>query len=360
MLIRAQELTDLSAAIVERAGGSKAAAKKVAERLVSANLTGHDSHGVGVLPGYVRGIKLGQLDTSASAEVIEDTGPYLLVDGHQGFGQVVAEKAMELAIERARDMRIAVLSLRNCFHIGRIGDWAQMAAEAGSVAIHYSNVLSPNSLVAPFGGSDARFTTNPYCTAIPASDRHPMMLLDMATSTIAQGKVRIAHLRGEQVPENSLIDHQGRPTNDPSVMFEQPKGALRTMGLHKGFGMALVCDILAGSFSGGGAYLPERVVEGRVVNNMLAILLDPNVFGGAEMFRADIDAYTDWVKASPPAPGTDGVQFPGDPERKARAVRSASGIPLDEATWRQILATAADVDMTDDEVNTIMTSGGQR
>lgn len=354
MHISTDRLIDLATAILHAGSDNETAAKTVARRLVDANLTGHDSHGVGVLPGYVAGMKAGQLNTDADAEIIEDKGPFLLIEGHRGFGQVVAEQAMKHAIARAKQHHIAVLSLRNCFHLGRVGDWAAMAAEAGFISIHYTNVLSPNSLVAPFGGSDSRFTTNPYCTAVPASDRHPMFLLDMATSTIAMGKTRVAYMKGIDVADECLIDHQGNPTNDPAVMFEEPKGALRTMGLHKGYGLALLCDILGGSFSGGGAYLPDRVVDARVVNNMLAILIDPDVFGGAETFFGDIDNYTDWIKSSPPAAGTREVMFPGDPERKVRAERQVSGIPIDGGTWAQLLQTAESVGISAENVERII------
>ena len=340
MRIHADPLTDFATAILDQAGGQPAFARKVAQRLVAANLTGHDSHGVGMIPAYVEGIQAGQLNAAAEARLIEEKGPFLLVDGQQGFGQVVTEQAMEMAIARAKEQHIAVLSLRNSFHLGRLGDWGAMAAEAGLIGILYANVLSPNSLVAPFGGSTARFTTNPYCTAIPATAQTPMLLLDMATSQIAMGKARVAHLSGKPVPPGSVIDATGAPTTDPAVMFEEPKGALTTMGAHKGFGLAILCDILGGSFSGGGANLPERVVEGRIINNLFAIVFDPDVYGGAAEMGLDIDAYTQWVKSSPPGPGSDGVLFPGDPERLAQADRGANGIPLDDGTWTELVTAA--------------------
>jgi len=351
MLISAARLTALVAAILRQAGGGEEASRLVSEHLVEANLVGHDSHGVGAVPAYLDGIQAGHLRADASAEVVQDKGVFLLVDGHQGFGQVVARQAMEMAIARAGEQHIAVLSLRNSFHIGRVGAWAEMAAEAGFISIHYVNVLTPNARVAPFGGKDGRFATNPYVTAIPATDRHPMFLLDMATSTIAQGKVRVAHMRGTEVPDNSLLDAEGNPTNDPAVMFNEPKGALRTMGLHKGYGLALIGDILAGAFSGGGAYLPDRVVTSKVINNMLAILIDPNVFGGAEAFFGDMDDYTDWVKSSPPSPDVESVLFPGDPERAARAERLENGIPIDDGTWIRLMESAVSVGLSAEEIS---------
>lgn len=344
MQISPESLRRLAGDILSRASGQPEFAARVAARLVGANLCGHDSHGVGMVPKYVEGIQAGELHPSATPTVVTDRGPFLQMDGRQGFGQIVAEEAMKLTIERARQHGFALLALRNSYHIGRIGDWGEMAAEAGFISIHYVNVLSPNALVAPFGGSAARFATNPYCTAIPATDKTPMTVLDMATSTIAHGKARVAYLSGKKVPWGSLIDAEGNETDDPTVMFEEPNGALTTFGQHKGFGLAMLGDLLGGSFSGGGAYLPERVVEGKIINNMLAILIDPDIFGGAQGFFGDLDAYTEWVKSSPPGPGRDGVMVPGDPERKARIDR-AEKIEIDSGTWAQLLDTAKAVGM---------------
>ena len=340
MAVDADQLSEFATAILAYAGKDKDRAKQVAARLVGANLAGHDSHGVGMIPAYVDGILAGQLDPLADIELVQDKGPFLLVDGHRGFGHIIAEQAMALAIDRAHSSHFAVLSLRNSFHLGRLGDWGTMAAEAGFICILYANVQSSRPLVAPFGGSDARFVTNPYCTAIPATEKHPMFVLDMATSTIAMGKARVAQLSGKPAPEGALIDAQGAPTRDPSVVFDGAGGALTAFGQHKGFGLALLGDILGGSFSGGGAYAPTREVPDRIVNNMMAILIDPNVFGLAESFGVDVDSYTDWVKASPAAPDTSGVQFPGDPERRSTAERLANGIPLDAGTLAQLSEAA--------------------
>lgn len=350
MRLSADRLTAIATSILAHASGTPDAAAKVARRLVSANLTGHDSHGVGMIPAYVDGILAGQLIPGGAAKIVEDKGPFVLVDGGHGFGHIVAEQAMEIAIERARTSHFALLSLRNSFHLGRLGDWGAMAAEAGFICILYANVQSSRPIVAPFGGSDARFVTNPYCTAIPATDKHPMFLLDMATSTIAMGKARVAHLSGKQVPEGSVIDAQGNPTTDPSVMFDDAGGSLTTFGQHKGFGLALLGDILGGSFSGGGAYLPEREVEANITNNMMAILIDPDVFGRAEAFGIDVDKYTDWVKASPPAPGFEAVQLPGDPERRCAQARGADGIFVDAGTLAQLMEAAQKAGVPQDEI----------
>ena len=355
MQISDDRLYDLSVAIIHASCGNEAVARIVARRLVEANLTGHDSHGVGVLPGYIEGIRAGQLNAEASVEIIEDKGPFLLIDGHCGFGQVVAEQAMDHAIARAEKTAycgVVPAQLFSCRPGWRLGGHggrgrvhidplhqcsvAELPCRAPwrqRIPVHHQPLLHGNSGFGP---------------------TPPMFLLDMATSTIAMGKTRVAYMKGVEVADDCLIDHRGNPTNDPAVMFEQPKGALRTMGLHKGYGLALLCDILAGSFSGGGAYLPERVVDARVINNMLAILIDPDVFGGAEAFFGDIDNSTDWIKSSPPAPGVDEVMFPGDPERKTREKRKSSGIPIDDGTWAQLMQTAEGAGLSADAVGRII------
>ena len=355
MRVSIHTLTAIATAILLHAGRNQTAAERVSSRLVSANVTGHDSHGVGMIPAYVDGIRSGQLLPNAEIEIVNDKGPFQLIDGGRGFGHVIAEQAMEVAIERAKASHFSVLSLRNSFHLGRLGDWGEMAARSGFICIIYANVQSERPLVAPHGGSDARFVTNPYCTAIPATEKHPTFILDMATSTIAMGKARVANLSGKQVPEGSVIDQQGNPTTDPSVMFQEPAGSLTPFGQHKGFGLALLGDILGGAFSGGGAYLPEREVPDRIINNMMAILIDPNVFGEAKEFGIDVDKYIDWVKASPPAPGFDAVLMPGDPERLCTMERRNNGIPLDAGTIQQLIATARSVNVPE-EIITMLSS----
>ena len=354
MDVPVDRLTRLANEIVRHAGGSDDEAEIVSRHLVDANLAGHDSHGVGMLPAYTGGIAEGRLKPGAHAEVVLDKGAYVLIDGNRGFGQVVAREAMQITIAKAKEMGLAVSGLRNSYHIGRVGAWGEMCADAGFISIHYVNALSPNSLVAPFGGTEARFTTNPYCTAIPESDRHPRLVLDMATSNVAAGKVRVAYLKGVEVPENSLIDHTGQPTNDPSVLFTEPRGAMRSMGEHKGYGLALICDILAGAFTGGGAFELARVATNKIVNNMLTIVLDPDVFAGADSFRSEVDRFTDWVKSSAPAAGVDEVMVPGDPERKARAAREANGIPIDDGTMGALLETAEKVGLGRDQALRIL------
>jgi uncharacterized oxidoreductase len=349
MKISVEKLTRLSQAIAESGGASAQEAVEVAENLVGANLAGHDSHGVGMLPYYMGGIRAGQLALGAEATVEHERGPYLLVDGNRGFGQVIGRQAMELGITKAREAGIAVVALKNSYHIGRVGAWGKLCADAGFISIHYVNVQSPNSLVAPYGGSDSRFSTDPYCTALPAAAGRPSIVLDMATSKVAMGKVRVAYNKGVEVPPGTLIDAEASETTDPSVMYTEPKGALLSMGLHKGYGLAVICEALAGAYTGGGTYAAQEIEEYLVINNMLTIILDPDIFVGRDAFDFGVGQFTDWVKQSPPAPGVDEVMVPGEPELKSEAERRANGIPIDDRTWEELLETAELVGLGRDE-----------
>ena len=343
--VKAKGLAELTKAICRRSGSAEREAQLVADHLVAANLSGHDSHGVGMLPTYIAAVREGRLRPNTSHAVVLDAGPFLVVDGNGGYGQVVAHDAIALAIARTRTEGLCLLALRNAHHIGRIGHWGEQCAAAGFISIHYVNAIANRAVVAPFGGSDARFVTNPYCTAIPAMNGEPPLILDFATSLIAMGKVRVAYNKGEPAPAGALIDAAGQATLEPGTMFAEPSGALLSMGLHKGYGLALVCDILAGALSGGGTFLPERLARNTIINNMLAIVMDPARFGDIAAIRAEMKAFQQWVKASPPVPGVEQVMVPGDPERKHRAERLANGVPVDARTWAELAETAATIDI---------------
>ena len=196
-----------------------------------------------------------------------------------------------------------------------------MCAEAGLVAICYVNTTGHRPYVAPHGGREARYSTNPYCTAIPATDRNPMIVLDMATSRVAHGKVRVAHYSGKGLPDDALIGPDGLPTTDPAVIFEEPYGAMLSFGQHKGYGLAMICEILAAGLTGGGTAREENMGLETICNNMLMIVMDPNGFTADIPFKSEIDQLISHVGSSAPAAGTDKVRFPGDPEREMIAAR---------------------------------------
>jgi len=340
-------------AIVERGGSNEREARLVADQLVEANLTGHDSHGVGMVPRYVEALAEGGLRVNQRLTVVTDSAALLMLDGNAGYGQVMAFDAMRLGIERAAAHGVAVVGLANSHHIGRIGHWAEQCVAAGLVSIHFVNVIS-RPVVAPFGGRDARFVTNPFCVGIPIPDGEPV-LLDFATSRIAMGKVRVALNKGERVKPGTLLDASGEPTTDPAALFAEPGGAILPFGEHKGYGMAVVCEILGGALAGG-TTLHERPAGRAIINNMLTFIVDPRRLGTAERLAHEAMAFAQWVRASPPADGVDHVRLAGDPEREWRRAR-AEAIPIDTTTWQQIVAAGEQVGLPAGEVNRIAAPG---
>lgn len=343
--IAAEKLEGFVAEIARAGGSSDAEAGKIGHQLVGANLRGHDSHGIGMMPAYVNALQFGKLKPNQHVSVVRDDGAILQLDGNAGYGQVIGEEAMEKGIAVAKTQGLCLMSLRNSHHLGRIGAWGEQATDEGLISIHWVNAITRMPLVAPHGGSDARFTTNPYCTAVPATPGHPRMVLDMATTKVAMGKVRVAHNKGVELPPDCLIDPDGNRTLNPSVMFDEPRGAMLAMGEHKGYGLALVCEVLAGALSGGGSFLPERSDGHSIINNMLTILVDPDRLTDRTALMSELDGFISYVKQSPPAPGVEEVMIPGDPERKSMAERLANGVPVDDTTWEEMVQAAVQVGM---------------
>jgi uncharacterized oxidoreductase len=246
---------------------------------------------------------------------------------------------MAIGVERARRHGVALIALRRAHHLGRIGAWAEQCAAAGCVSMHYVNVIGHRPYVAPFGGRDGRLATNPICIGLPATE-WPPIILDMATSKVAFGKLKVARNKGQPAPDGALIDAAGSPTTDPAVMFGQPIGALLPFGEHKGYGLALMCELLAGALVGGGTNGPKTQTSDTITNSMLSIVIDPAAVTDSAAMRAEVDALAAWVKGSPPCAGVDEVLVPGEPERRTRAERMARGIPLDRTTWQQLLDVA--------------------
>jgi hydroxycarboxylate dehydrogenase B len=335
--------------LVRGFGSSAAEVDAVVGNLVEANLTGHDSHGIGMLPRYAQAFVEGGLKPNAHVKTLLDAGALLRLDGDAGFGQVIGQEAIALASERARALGSCIVALGNAHHLGRIGAWAEQAAAAGLVSLHLVNVVS-RPIVAPHGGGDARFGTNPVCIGVPLPGRPPVVL-DFATSMIAQGKTRVAHNKGEPVAEGCLIDDQGRATTDPRYSVVPPFGALLTFGAHKGYGLALMCELLGGALAAGATQRTADSTQARVLNGMFSVLLDPARLGDAAAFQAEALAFLDWVQASPVRDGFGAVQVAGDAERAHKAQRTAQGIPVDEATWAEILAAARKLGVDAADVN---------
>jgi uncharacterized oxidoreductase len=346
-ILPAPELQAQVATVLIAAGSAPDEAEQVAANLVLANLTGHDSHGVGMLPRYVDAVLEGGLKPNSSVRIVLDSGALLTLDGQRGYGQIVGEQAMALGIARAQTHGSCIMALGNAHHLGRIGHFAEMAVAQGLVSLHFVNVLS-RPVVAPFGGADGRFGTNPCCIGIPlrqpaATSVGAPFILDFATSRVAQGKMRVAYNEGRQVAPGTVIDEHGQPSTDPGVVVVPQSnglfGALLAFGEHKGYGLAVACELLGGALTGGGTWhKPTDPAVRAVVNGMLCILIDPAQLGTQAVFEQEATAFMDWLKAAPVAAGYDSVQTAGEPERAYRAQRLLEGITVDAQTWREIVA----------------------
>lgn len=339
-ILKANELRAHVAAILRACGSSAEEAGIVAAHLVLANLSGHDSHGVGMLPRYVSAVLEGSLKPNTSVQVVLDTGTLLTLNAQRGYGQVVGEQAMALGIARAKIHGSCIMTLANAHHLARIGHFAEMAVAQGLVSLHFVNVWA-RPMVAPFGGADARYGTNPCCIGVPLKGREPFVL-DFATSRVAQGKMRVAHNEGRQVAPGMLIDEHGEPSTDPGVVVVPQTGglfgALMAFGEHKGYGLAVACELLGGALTGSGAWSGTSVADGNaIVNGMLTILIDPARLGTQTSFEQQALAFTEWLQAGPVAPGFATVQMAGDPERACRAQRQTDGISVDAQTWRELV-----------------------
>ncbi|BBK43470.1 malate/lactate/ureidoglycolate dehydrogenase [Allostella vacuolata] len=323
-----------------RAGGCEAAeARDIADHLVDANLAGHDSHGAIRVAKYVDWQRQGMVLPNRPLETLRDDGMLLMFDGGFGYGQSVGRAAMRAAIERVARTGVVVMALRNVGHLGRIGAWAEMASEAGFLSLHFVNTSGFGRLVAPHGGSDRRLSANPIAAGVPMPGAPPM-ILDMSTCVIAEGKIQVARNKGAALPEGAVVDGAGQPTRDAEAFYATPPGAILPIAAHKGSGLSILCEVLAGALTGGGSTHPDNPSADRLVNNMLTILIDADSLSGRAAFAADVERLKDWVKASPPlAPGGE-VLVPGEPERRTRQAREADGIPLDPATLEQIAAAA--------------------
>src|ERR1700712_4303854 len=350
--IQVSNLIDFVAEVFSRSKSSAEEANRIATYLTTANLTGHDSHGVIRVPLYVSWQKAGSVIPDQIAEVVVDTPSLAVIDGKFGYGQTVTPQAVRIGIEKCRKAGLAAIALRNAGHIGRVGDWAEMAAAQGLVSIHFVNAAG-SVLVAPYGGVQKRVSTAPYCVGIPRNGQDPIVL-DFATSIVAEGKVLVASRGGKKLPKGALIDHNGTLSEDPAVLYgphtaEGPRdhtqgtGAIRAFGEHKGSGLAFICELLGGALTGTGATAPDRPFA----NGMLAIYIDPKVVDTSSYFDGEITRYSDFIRATKPVAGVEAVLVPGDPERKMRADRIKNGVPLPDDTWAAIVNTAREVGVSE-------------
>ena len=350
--IPADALTDFCAEIFSCTGCEPEEAARVSASLVDSNLTGHDSHGVIRVPRYVDWVRSGDLIPNQSLERVVDTPAIGVVDGRFGFGQTMAPMAVDIGVEKAKATGLSAISLRNSGHVGRVGEWAERAAANGFISIHFVNAAG-SILVAPFGGLERRLSTAPFCVGVPREGAPPVVL-DFATSLVAEGKVNVASHGGKPLPPDALIGPDGAFSGDPALIYgplnsegtrdhTRGAGAIRAFGEHKGSGLALLCELLGGSLTGNGATEPDR----KFANGMFSLYLDPKRIDPSHVFDADMTRYLDWFQHGKAIPGQ-AILTPGEPERASRAKRTQSGVPLADEAWALIKAAARSVGVNRD------------
>lgn len=336
MRIDAQRLKKITSALFAAAGCDCTEADRIGHYLTEANLVGHDSHGVIRVSYYIDWLRAGKVLANQKMQVVFENEVIAVVDGQFGFGQTIGEQATQLGIEKSSRLGVAVIALRNAGHLGRIGDWPLMAAKAGRVSLHFVNTSGAGILVAPFGGIHRRLSANPIAAAVPVDGREPI-LLDMSCCTIAEGKLKVALNKGVPVAEGCIIDSTGKPTTDPQVFYGNPPGAILSIAGHKGYGLGVLTELLAGVLSGGGASNPANA--GRLANGMLSIYLDPQRFQEQREVTAEIERFIAWVKSSEKATPGGEILMPGEIEARTKHQRLRDGIELDETTWKSLVDT---------------------
>ena len=349
--VSATALGDYIARIFAATGSPEGEARRVADHLVGANLRGHDSHGVIRAPAYVALAASGTLKPGAAPRIVRESVSTALLDGGWNYGQVAAFHATNLALAKARETGVGFVSAFNSGHIGRVGAYGEQIVAAGMIA--FGGVNSPGTrLVASHGGAHRRTGTSPIMIAMPGPSPAEPFVLDMATSVIAEGKVRVAVNRGVQLRPQLIIDGDGQPTTEPRDFYgpslpgaaaDAKEGALLPVGGehggHKGFGLNIAMEALSGILSGAGT----SVAGQRGSNGVFIMALDPQRFVVADVFVSMMAALIGFVKQPPYAPGFTEVLTAGEPERRMMAQRLAGGVPLDEETWKQIVAAGESV-----------------
>jgi uncharacterized oxidoreductase len=337
MKVDPHHLERLVSRIFLAAGCNAAEASQIAGHLVEANLAGHDSHGVIRVSAYIDWLRKGHVQANRQMRIVHQTAVLAVVDGQQGFGQSIGIEATALGVQKARQDGVAVVALRNCGHLGRIGAWPLQAAREGIASVHFVSTSGGGILVAPFGGRNRRLSADPIAAGIPRAGDSPI-ILDMSCCTIAEGKIKVALTKGSTVPEGCIIDAEGRPTNDPRVFYADPPGSILSIAGHKGYGLGVITELLAGALTGGGASNPAHA--GQVLNNMLSIYLRPDAFGEEAAFSLEVERFVDWVKSADRIHPDQDILMPGEIEARTRAARLHHGLEIDAATWDALAGTA--------------------
>jgi uncharacterized oxidoreductase len=333
------ELRRFASALLQAGGATPEEAVVVGDSLVDANLRGYDSHGVMRIPYYVQALKEGEVVSGAKLTVTNQSAAHIVADANWGFGQVQTRQLLELTAERASRGGVGVGTMIQSGHIGRLGEYCELAAARGLVSMLMVNSHGAAVRVAPPGGKAPRLSTNPLAIGVPQGAEP--LVLDFSTSATAEGKVRVKKIAGELCPQGWLLDSEGRPTTDPNALYANPPGSIVPMGgsqAYKGFGLGLMIEILCGALSGG--VCAREPLFPKKGNCVFMLLLDPQHFGGKEFFQHEVMQLCDYIRSCPRIAGVDRILLPGDPERTLLASKLSQGISLDPENWGALIKLA--------------------
>jgi LDH2 family malate/lactate/ureidoglycolate dehydrogenase len=331
--VTAERLTEIEIGLLIAAGASAEEAAIIARYNVGANLVGHDSHGIILIPQYIDRIKAGHIVPGAPWEIQQETATTTVIDGNWGFGYVVNDRAMRYTIEKAKKQNVAVATVRRQSHIGRLASYPLLASAEGMIAMITADSGRSSKAVAPYGGAKARLGTNPICFAIPSNLDGPLVF-DMATSAAAAGKINVATARGEQVPAGWLIDAEGKPSTDPRVL--RSGGALLPLGGtegYKGTGLAAIVEILSGLLTGLGFGVDPA---GRHNDGCFMAVFNVAAFRDLATFKQEVTDFAHYLKDTPKAEGFTEVFYPGEVEYRKEQDRRVNGVPIEDATWKRL------------------------
>ena len=331
----AEELTAICLNVFEKLNISVTEAEIVTRSMVDANRVGHDSHGVIHLAKYVRELRAGLIRPGAPIETRHESASIAVLDGNWGFGPVIAARAVELAIQKAEQTDISSVAVSRCNEVGRLGGYACLAADAEMIGLLMANDHGGGTCVAPHGGVEGRLSTNPIACAVPIDGQNPIVL-DMSTSVVASGKIRVKQHRDEAVPHGWLIDAEGESTTNADDFYDTPSAAILPFGgiaAHKGFGLSVIIDILSGALTGAGC---SRSEDARVGNGLFVLVINVVSFREFPGFSTEIERFIGYLKSAKRVAGFDAIRMPGERGWKVQRERKREGIPIDAETWKQI------------------------
>ena len=340
------QLVDFARNLLSAGGATPSEADIVADSLVQANLRGHDSHGAMRIPFYVGRVKSKGLNPGATLKVVQETPSVLVCDGGWGFGQPLSRELTRRLMEKAAVTGVASGTLRQSAHIGRLGEYAEIAAEKQMIAMICANTHGAAQRVAPVGGKRPRLGTNPLCIGVPRPNGGPFVL-DFGTSATAEGKVRVKQIAGEKVPSGWILDSEGKPTNDPNTLYGNPPGTILPMGgdqAYKGFGLAFMIEMLCGGLSGGQCSYPNPPAP--TGNCAWFLIIDPRLMGGVDHLLCEVGNLETYVREVPLIDGVKEVTLPGDPERRVLAQRKQTGVTIDDGNWKALVTLATELGVT--------------